>query len=117
MILSLKKNLPMKKIAIPRLSIGEETLAQQLSALKIPFCREYRFHPERKWRFDFFLVFRKIAIEVEGGLYGGRHTKPEGFENDARKYNEAAAMGFLVLRFSTQMVKSGEAINFIEKLI
>lgn len=36
------------------MSLGEETLLLQLRALKLPAPeREYRFHPGRRWRFDF----------------------------------------------------------------
>jgi very-short-patch-repair endonuclease len=61
--------------------------------------KEYRFHPERKWRFDYAIPQYKIAIEVEGGVWtGGRHTSPKGFMGDMEKYNTATAMGWRVLR-------------------
>lgn len=65
-------------------------------------CRvvaEYRFHPTREWRFDFAIPERRVAIEVEGGVWnGGRHFRPEGYLRDMEKYNEAAACGWRVLR-------------------
>lgn len=68
--------------------------------------REYRFHPTRKWRFDFAYVAEKIAIECEGGTWqGGRHTRGEGFERDCEKYNTAAVLGWRVLRFTAGMLK------------
>ena len=37
---------------------------------------EFRFHPERKWRFDFAWPEHKIAVEQEGGVWiQGRHTR------------------------------------------
>ena len=99
-------------------SLGEETLAQQIKALKLPPPeRELLFHPERKWRFDFAYPTIKIAVEVEGStLYGrSRHSKGEGFENDCRKYNFATLLGWRVFRFSTAQVISGEAIELLEK--
>lgn len=57
-------------------------------------------------------------IEVEGGIWsGGRHTRGKGYIGDMEKYNEAAAMGYKVLRFSTEQVKSGLAIQQIEKIV
>ncbi len=95
----------------------EATLDFQLKALKIGgYGREVKFHPERKWRGDF--VWGRPAmliVEVEGGTYsGGRHVRGKGFEEDARKYNQAALMGYTVLRFTGKQVKSGEAAECVE---
>lgn len=99
-------------------SEGEVTLARDLRALKINFEQEYKFHPERKWRADFFITGTNILIEVEGGIWsGGRHTRGKGFIADMEKYNAAAILGFKVLRFDTQQVKSGLAIKQIENLV
>lgn len=99
-------------------SEGEVTLARDLRALKIGFEQEYKFHPERNWRADFLITGTKILVEVEGGIWsGGRHTRGKGFIADMEKYNAAAVMGFKVLRFDTQQVKSGLAIKQIENLV
>ena len=61
--------------------------------------REYRFHPVRKWRFDYALPSEHVAIEVEGGVWTkGRHINPKGFLADIEKYNTATAMGWRVFR-------------------
>lgn len=66
----------------------------------------------------FLITGTKILIEVEGGIWsGGRHTRGKGYIGDMEKYNEAAAMGYKVLRFSTEQVKSGLAIQQIEKIV
>ncbi|RME56847.1 hypothetical protein D6779_09890 [Candidatus Parcubacteria bacterium] len=79
--------------------------------------REYRFHPERRWRFDFAWPTKKVAIEVEGGTWtNGRHSRGNGFENDCEKYNEAAILGWTVLRFTTRQVKRGIAIDTVMRL-
>ena len=78
-----------------------------LKEADIPFAREHKFHMERKWQFDFVLLplTRKIAIEVEGGVFNqGRHTRGKGFENDLMKYNAAVMDGWRVLRYSTGQV-------------
>lgn len=93
------------------LSIGEETLAAHLKMHNVVFEREYKFHPVRKWRFDFAIPECKLAIEVEGGSYTiGRHQTAIGFEKDLEKYNSAARLGWLLLRYTTSMVKNGVAI-------
>ena len=99
-------------------SLGERLLSKQLEALKIEYTTEFRFHPERKWRADFRINGYPILIEVEGGIWSqGRHTRGKGFEGDCEKYAEAIILGYSVLRFSTQQVKRGYAINIIERLL
>ncbi|MDO7434570.1 DUF559 domain-containing protein [Acinetobacter baumannii] len=99
-------------------SEGEAALVQHLKSHKIDFEQEYKFHPKRKWRADFLITGTKILVEVEGGIWsGGRHTRGKGYLGDMQKYNEAAMMGFKVLRFSTEQVKAGVAIKQIEQLV
>ncbi|MEG3539377.1 DUF559 domain-containing protein [Acinetobacter radioresistens] len=96
----------------------EAKLARELKTLKIEFEQEFEFHPKRKWRADFHLVGKKILVEVEGAIWsGGRHTRGKGYIGDMEKYNAATMMGFQVLRFSTEQVKSGLAIQQIEKMV
>lgn len=98
-------------------SIGEETMAQHLAAYKIPFTREYKFYPLRNWKFDFLLVGTKIAIEIEGSIWvGGGHSRGSAIERDMEKFNHASIENWRVLRFSTGMVTSGKAIDFIKRI-
>lgn len=62
----------------------------------LPPEREFRFHPERRWRFDFAWPSIKLAVEIEGR---GRHQTVVGYRRDCEKYNEAARLGWRVLRF------------------
>lgn len=107
----------MSKQTIPQaLSKGEEAFALHCRAENLHPEREYMFHPTRKWRFDFYFPAHRIAVEIEGG-YGGRHQRRAGFEGDAYKYNAAARMGILVLRFTTSMVLRGDAINDVLEML
>lgn len=82
------------------------------------FAIEHKFHPSRRWRFDFAFLRDGIAIEVEGGTWTkGRHTTGSGFEKDCEKYNEAALLGWRVFRFTGSMVKDGRAIKTIKEVI
>jgi len=91
-----------------------DLLAFHLKAAKIPFVRELRFCPERRWRLDF-LIADKIACEVDGGVWtGGRHTRGRGFTSDCEKLNQATLMGYQVLRFTSNHVHSGYALQTIE---
>jgi len=78
--------------------------------------REVRFHPTRKWRFDFFWSTPNLACEVEGGIWiGGRHNRASSFIKDAEKYNEAALLGITVLRVCDKQIKDGSALAWIER--
>lgn len=82
--------------------------------------REIRFHPTRKWRFDFFWSTAKVACEVEGGIWisgGGRHNRASSFVKDAEKYNEAALLGIMVLRVCDKQIKDGSALAWIERAL
>lgn len=66
---------------------------------------EYRFHPQRKWRFDFAHPETMTAIELEGGVWsGGRHTTGKGFVGDCKKYNAATLLGWRVFRLTRKML-------------
>lgn len=94
------------------LSKGEEAFFLHCRAERLTPEREYHFHPERKWRFDFAFPEEKIAIEIEGGIFsGGAHTRGGKFIKDAEKYNSAAVMGWRVLRYFTDQAVRGDAIN------
>ena len=113
-----RKNKPRAKPQQQEPSEGESILMRDLRALAIGFEHEYKFHPTRKWRADFLISDTKILIEVEGGIWsGGRHTRGTGYIGDMEKYNAAAILEFQVLRFSTQQVKSGLAVQQIEQLV
>ncbi len=75
--------------------------------------REYRFHPTRKWRFDFAWPRERFAIEVEGVVpYGkGRHQTFTGYTKDAEKYNEAVMHGWSVMRFTQPMLKDKDIVK------
>ena len=99
-------------------SEGEAILSQHLRTLKIEFEQEFKFHHKRNWKADFHIIGKKILVEVEGGIWsGGRHTRGKGYIGDMEKYNSATMMGYQVIRFSTEQVKSGLAIQQIEKMV
>lgn len=97
----------------------EDLFAAHVLAYGLPVpVRECRFHPTRQWRFDFAWPAHGIAVEVEGGTYsGGRHVRGRGFEQDCDKYNEAAAMGWTVLRFTGSQVHSGKAVKLVAEAL
>ena len=74
---------------------------------KIPIPKqEYKFDKEKKWRFDFAWPDKKVAVELEGGVftYGG-HNRITGFIKDCEKYNKAALLGWKVLRYPSNKLE------------
>ncbi len=96
----------------------EDTLDFQLKAVSLPFVREHRFHPTRRWRFDFANKERKLAIEVQGGLWlkKGGHTSGKGVTRDIEKYNEALRLGWMILYATATTIKSGEALSLVKEM-
>ncbi|MFN3785205.1 MAG: hypothetical protein ACK4RS_00040 [Thiothrix sp.] len=99
----------------------ERELANQLDLLQRqhlswpPHCREFRFHSKRRWRFDFAWPEKKLAVEVQGGIFSyGAHTRGAGFRNDREKINAAILDGWRVLEFTDREITNGEAICVIE---
>jgi len=70
--------------------------------------KEYQFAKEigRKWRFDFCWDKRMLAVEIEGGVWmgRGRHQTGVGFQKDIEKYNAAQLLGWMVLRYTKDML-------------
>lgn len=86
--------------------------------LKVECVKEYKFHPTRRWRFDYAIPDHKIALEVEGGVWtGGRHTSPKGFLGDIEKYNTATLMGWRVFRTTPDELYKLSTINLIKAAI
>lgn len=86
--------------------------------LKVECVKEYKFHPTRRWRFDYAIPEHKIALEVEGGVWtGGRHTSPKGFLGDIEKYNTATIMGWRVFRTTPDELYKLSTINLIKAAI
>ena len=87
--------------------------------------REVRFHPVRRWRFDFAVVERKIGIEMHGGAFvrgpdgqmGGAHHRPKGRLRDAQKMREANALGWTVSEFEWWELKSGAVVEWLERVL
>lgn len=57
-------------------------------------------------------------VELEAGSVvrlGGRHNSGAGMATDCEKYNQAALLGWLVIRATPTMIKSGAAIAMLER--
>ena len=86
--------------------------------LKVECVKEHKFHPKRKWRFDYAMPEHRIALEVEGGVWtGGRHIRAQGFLGDMEKYNTATLMGWRVFRTTPDDLYKMATINLLRQAI
>lgn len=75
---------------------------------------EHRFAPPRRWRFDLAWVERKVALEIEGGIFvAGRHSRGAGMLADMEKYNEATLRGWRVYRCTPEQATSGAVLALL----
>jgi very-short-patch-repair endonuclease len=104
---------------LPGTSRLEAEFEAQLRHAGLPVaCREHLFARPRLWRFDFAWPERRIAIEVEGGIWSeGRHTRPQGFLEDVVKYNEAGERGWRVFRATADSIEDGSALALAERIL
>lgn len=97
----------------------EDLFAFQLDAAGLTgYVREYQAIPGRKFRFDFAFVDERLLVEINGGTYSrGAHARPLGIKRDYEKGNLAVQFGWRVLQFDADMVKSGQALEFTERML
>ena len=86
--------------------------------LGVECVREYRFHPTRQWRFDYAIPDLRIAIEIDGGIWiNGRHNRASGYLGDMEKFNTAATLGWVVLKFTPLEQYSQKTLELITQTI
>ena len=97
------------------LSGAFETLWAQMGGPALQ--HEYRFHPTRKWRFDYAEPQAMIAIELNGGVWsGGRHVRGAGYLRDREKINAAQSMGWRVFELGTGQVTAANLEMVIDAI-
>jgi hypothetical protein len=85
----------------------ESNIAYWCNAKAAELKEEHKFHPERKWRFDWAIPAFMIAVEYEGLMSNkSRHTTIKGFTGDTDKYNAAQVLGWRVIRLTALNYKS-----------
>lgn len=96
------------KIVIVKRSIEKDTIHAILDMFKLTnqiedYVLELQFDESRRFRFDYAIPSKMIAIEYEG-IYAAksRHTTVSGFSTDCVKYNNAVCSGWRVLRYTAK---------------
>ena len=97
----------------------EEMFVFQLKAVGMPEpIREHKFHPDRKWRLDFYWD-TGWAVEIKGGGWvQGRHNRIAiTMRKEYEKLNAAIEQGIRVLQYTGEQVKTGEAILQVQRIL
>jgi len=80
---------------------------------------EYRFHPVRKWRFDFAWPEHRLYLEVQGGTWrkgGGAHTGA-GAIRDMEKFSAATVLGWRPLFVQPHQLCRAGTVQMVREAI
>ena len=107
-----------KKVKEPQES-GEDQFYREVTEAGLPVPeRQYQGVTGRKFRFDFCWPELHLVAEIQGGTWGGgRHTTGAGYQNDCIRQCLAQLQDWIIYPFTTSMVRSGQALNFITEAI
>jgi very-short-patch-repair endonuclease len=97
----------------------------------LPRWKEKKTDRAPSWRFDFAWPEYMLAVEIEGlsmeevtrrngekrWVCMGGHATPQGYKDDCEKYNAALELGWGVLRFEQDAVKSNIAIESVIRVL
>lgn len=88
-------------------------------SMKIPVpVSEWKFHPKRKWRFDFAWPDLKLAVELHGAIFSKYRSghQASGHIRDMEKINSAVELGWKVLQYAPN-TKLGVDYQQIKRVI
>jgi very-short-patch-repair endonuclease len=77
-----------------------------------------RLVPNRLFRFDFSHERSRVAIELDGGTFGGKsgHNTGTGIESGYEKCNAASRAGWCVLRFGSKRMQR-DMIGIVDEVL
>lgn len=110
--------------------LPEDHLALLLLEAKIPFHRQVKPIPNRRFAFDF-QCFNKpedakqvympttVLVEIQGGVHmkRGGHSTGRGITRDAEKASLAAVAGYRLVVATTEHVRDGRALMWIKQAL
>lgn len=79
---------------------------------------EHKFHPTRKWRWDWAWIDHKVALEQQGGVWsGGKHGRGSGIVKDMEKYSNAAALGWRIILVTPSNLAKPDTLTLIRSAL
>ena len=106
-------------MAIVKKLTREQTFLLMLKARKMPTpTPEFRFHPVRKFRWDWAWPEARLALEVEGGVWsGGAHGRGTGIVRDMEKATLAAEEGWRIIRVTPSNLATEATMDSIHRAL
>lgn len=106
-------------MAIVKKLTRDQMFLLMVKARKLPRpVPEFRFHPVRKFRFDFAWTEQRLALEVEGGVWsGGAHGRGTGIVRDMEKATLAAEEGWRIIRVTPSNLATQDTMDTIERAL
>jgi very-short-patch-repair endonuclease len=97
----------------------EAALLQQITLCRLPTPeRNVRLIEGRLFTWDFVWRAQRVCLEVQGGTWSqGAHSRGAGQARDAKKQALATLAGWRCLAVTTDQIRSGEAIRWIEQAL
>jgi len=102
------------------MSALNDYFALQLQAVGIEYDREVKVIEGRRFAFDFRIKGTQVLAELQGGTWLPNktgHSTGTGIKRDCVKLNLAQLAGWKVLHFTSDMVRDGEALATVERMI
>lgn len=108
-----------KEVRAAKKLMAREAFFRALVANGLPLPGwEVRFHDERGWRLDYAWEAERVALEVDGGLYvNGGHNRGAYMEEMHQKFNEAATLGWRVLRTVPKKLTNSDTLDVIRRAL
>lgn len=113
----------------PGATVLEREFAIRWNSLVVnsqPLVFQHRGIEGRKHQFDFAHLASKVAIELDGGLYGvmgkdgakvrGGHQSISGYTKDCEKGLLAAERGWIIIRLVPSMMRGPEGIANLQTI-
>jgi len=97
----------------------EDMMAKQLREAGLGgFRRNSYFIEGRRFQADFYWPRLKLVLEVDGGVWLPRagHTSGAGYTSDRERDTEALLQGIITVRYTSDQVRSGYAIETFKKI-
>jgi very-short-patch-repair endonuclease len=97
----------------------EAELLQQITLCRLPVPEsQVPLIPGRKFAWDLVWRAQRVCLEVQGGTWTrGAHSRGAGQARDAKKQALATLAGWRCLAVTTDQIRSGEAIRWIEQAL
>lgn len=107
----------------PKLTVAQILLRKHLQELThghrsyALILTEYKFAPNRRFRFDLYIPMLRCGIEVDGGRWKRGHRSSRDTDMHNEKYNLAQLLGYKILTFTNEQVLTGKAKDLLREYL